>query len=320
MGYAVMKIQKIAQYLTNANYRFSVNDAHGLYKNMKDETYIKTKYYVRNGKRLDLVNPKTYTEKIQWLKLYDHRPIYTQLVDKIESKKVVAKMIGNCHIIPTLGTWNSFDDIDFESLPNQFVLKCSHDSGGIIICSDKKSFDIEKARKKINRSLCHNYYLQGREWPYKDVPHRILAEKYIVDNRVKEYDPNNAANGLIDFKFYCFNGEPRFLYVGFANIQNGEKHDQLSFFDFDWKPTPFYRIDHEPLPFIIDRPDNLDEMIEIARQLSSKIPFVRVDLYNIDGQILFSEMTFAPGSGFCPFCPEEWERKIGDWIVLPIDK
>ena len=231
------------------------------------------------------------------------------MVDKILVKDYVARVIGPEHIIPTLGTWDDPDEIDFSALPDQFVLKCNHNSGlGMCICKNKEELNISKLKKELKKGLKQNYYLLGREWPYKNVEHGIIAEKYMTDGSGTE---------LKDYKFYCFNGEPKFLYIGYANMRDGTKHDLLSFFDLNLDPTPFYRTDHEPLPFAVERPEKLDKMIEIARKLSNGIPFLRVDLYYIQEQIYFSELTFYPGSGYGPFSPPEWERKIGDMLILP---
>ncbi len=316
-GYSMSKWQKLRKVFADPSYRFQLFASNGLYNWMPDEEYLRRKFYAKLHKELDLQNPRTFSEKIQWLKIYDRNPIYSTMVDKYEVKEYVASIVGKQYVIPTFGVWEHFDDIDFESLPDSFVLKCTHDSGGNVIIQDKNKMELGETRKRINHSLKKNYYMQGREWPYKAVKPRIIAEQYLVDDNIKQLEIANNAGGLLDYKFYCFNGEPRFLYVGFANIKDGMKHDQLTFYNFDWQPTPFYRKDHDPLPFALEKPNNLDEMIDIAAKLSKDIPFVRVDLYNIDGRILFSEMTFAPGGGFGPFYPEEWERKLGDWIELP---
>ena len=288
-------------------------------KFIPDKLCVRILYRIYTHKKLNVDNPKTFSEKLQWLKLFDHNPCYTQLVDKYESKIIVGKLIGQEHIIPTLGVWDSFDEIPFDKLPNQFVLKCTHDSGGLIVCKDKKKFNIEEARKKIVACFKRNYYWAAREWPYKYIKPRIIVEEFKTDTHVlgnPALDKN--ADGLLDYKFYCFGGEPKFLYVAFANMKNGIKKDLLTFYDLEWKATPFYRLDHEPLPFTIEKPDKFEEMLDIARKLSKGIPFVRVDLYYLNNQVYFSEMTFTPGSGFGPFKPDEWERKLGDWIILPI--
>lgn len=287
-------------------------------KFIPDKLCVSILYRIHTHKRLNVDNPQTFSEKLQWLKLYDHNPRYTQLVDKYEGKIIVKSLIGEEHIIPTIGVWDRFEDIDFDSLPNQFVLKCTHDCGGLVVCKDKEKLDIEVARKKIVPCLKRNYYWAAREWPYKNVKPRIIAEEYKTDSHVIGNPAlDKSADGLLDYKFYCFNGEPKFLYVGFANMKNGIKKDLLSFLDLNWKPTPFYRLDHEPLPFEIEKPEKFDEMLEIARKLTTGIPFVRADMYYLDNQIYFSELTFSPGSGFGPFNPDEWERKMGDWIELP---
>ena len=283
-----------------------------------DKAFLKIYYWACVGKPLNINNPVLFSEKIQWLKLHDRNPQYTLLVDKYEAKKYVAHIIGEEHIIPTLGVWTSFDEIDFDTLPNQFVLKCTHDSGGLVICKDKGELDLNEAKSKISKCLKKNFYWSGREWPYKNVKPRIIAEQYMEDSNVRDNAQLSAStSGLLDYKFYCFDVEPKFLYVAFANIRNGIKKDMLSFFDLNWNTTKFYRKDHEQLPFKLEKPSKFEEMLDIAKKLSRGIPFVRVDLYLLNGNVYFSELTFHPGGGFGPFYPEEWERKIGDWITLP---
>lgn len=261
----------------------------GLAERIDDKTYISIKYRAHMGKKINWDNPTTFNEKLQWLKLYDRKPEYSVMVDKYEVKNYVANIIGEEHIIPTLGVWDKFDDIDFDALPNQFVLKCTHDSGGLVICRDKDSFDIEKAKKKINECLKKNFYYRSREWPYKHVKPQIIAEKYME---------SNDSDSLIDYKFYCFNGEAKFLYVSLANIRNGVKKDLITYYDLNWDNVPFGRLDHEAFPFLLAKPKEFEKMIRIANMLSKGIPFLRVDLYWINNQIYFSELTFAPGGGF----------------------
>lgn len=282
-----------------------------------DPIYIWLKYRMRTGKWLNLKNPSGFNEKLQWLKLHDRDPRYSVMADKAEVKKYVAECIGEEYVIPTFGVWDTFEDIDFSKLPEQFVLKCTHDSGGLVICKDKSQLDVESARKRIHKSLNTSYYWHAREWAYKDIKPRILAEQYIADPWAEQFlSQETNTEGLIDYKFYCFHGEPRFLYVAYANLVDGEKNDLLSFLDLDWNLAPFYRKDHEQIPVLPPKPDNLDEMIQIARKLSTDIPFVRVDLYSISGKIYFSELTFCPGGGFGLLSPEEWEKRIGDFIEL----
>lgn len=269
-----------------------------------DALFLRFKYRLKTGKRLDLKNPQRFNEKLQWLKLYNRQPEYTEMVDKAEVKKYVASIIGEEYVIPTLGVWSRFEDINFEELPNQFVLKCTHDSGGIVICKDKCKLDIEDARIKINRSLKMNFYLEGREYPYKNVKPRIIAEKYMVDESGIE---------LKDYKFFCFDGEAKCIQLDFGRYS----HHKRNLYSLDWKPLCFsfgYPSDYNTL---FDKPQNLESMVRIAEKLSEKIPHVRVDLYNINGRIYFGELTFYHGSGLERFDPDEWDFKFGGWIKLP---
>ena len=279
-------------------------------KNIADEKYIKLKFYATLGKRLNLESPKTFNEKLQWLKLHDRKPIYTDMVDKYEAKNHVADIIGEKYIIPTLGVWDSFDEIDFDSLPEQFVLKCTHDSGGLVICRDKKGLNKASAKAKIERSLKRDYYLTHREWPYKNVKRRIIAEKYLEQPCGADTD----VVGLTDYKFYCFNGKPKFLYVS----KGLENHNtaKISFLTLDWEFAPFKRSDFRGFDVLPEKPTKLSEMIEIATKLSKDIAFVRVDLYQVGENIYFSELTFSPCAGMMPFEPEHWDEKLGEWIDI----
>ncbi len=274
---------------------------------LPDKTYIKLKYYSRMGRFPDLKNPKTFNEKLQWLKLYNRRPEYTRMVDKYEAKKYVAEIIGEEYIIPTLGVWDKFDDIDFAALPDQFVLKCTHDSGGLVICRDKSKLDIDAARKKIEKCLKENYYWQGREWPYKNVKPRIIAEKFMVDE--SGYD-------LKDYKFLTFDGEIKMFFVE-RDRAKGHNGHTVDFFDADFNHIPM-TVDGYPYtdpPYY--KPENFDKMVEFASKLSSGIPHLRVDFYNVNGKIYFGEMTFFQASGTIHFSPESWDQTLGDWIKLP---
>lgn len=273
---------------------------------MSDEHYIRKRYKEIFNKEIDLDHPKTFNEKLQWLKLHDRKLQYTKMVDKYEAKNYVANNIGEEHIIPTIGIYEKFEDIDFNKLPNQFVIKCTHDSGGLVVCRDKSRLDLMSVKKKINKCLKRNYFWTGREWPYKDVVPKIMIEKYMHDNDQHE---------LVDYKFYCFNGEPKFLYVS----EGLEDHStaKISFFDLDFKMCDFGRIDFKRFTIAPKRPKEFQNMIRIARQLSKGISFLRVDLYEIHGKIYFGELTFTPNAGLMRFDPPEWDEKIGDILVLP---
>ena len=278
----------------------------GYYPKMSDEKYLKMRWKSTFGKELNLDAPITFNEKLQWLKLYDRNPAYTNMVDKYEAKRIVSRIIGEEYIIPTIGVWNSFDAIDFSKLPNQFVLKCTHDSHGIVICKDKSKLDINKARSIINRSLKRNYFFAGREWPYKNVKPRIIAEQYMEDTETLE---------LRDYKFFCFNGKVRALYIA-SDRQRDTKETKFDFYDDNYNHLPFTN-GHPNSENPIKKPINFDKMIELASALSHGIPHVRVDLYEVDGRVFFGELTFFHWSGFMPFSPEEWDYTFGNWLELP---
>ena len=269
---------------------------------LNDKKYVEILYHKKTKEKLNLNDPKTFNEKLQWLKLYDRNPEYTKMVDKYEGKEYVADIIGKEYVIPTLGVWEKFKDIDFEKLPNQFVLKCTHDSGSTIICKDKEKFDYKAAEKKINRALKINYYYLSREWPYKNIKPRIIAEKYMVDESKTE---------LKDYKFYCFDGVPRVVDV----CSNRSEKLQQSYFDMEWNKinvTEGGSIRNEN----ITKPTCFEEMKQIASKLSQGIRHVRIDLYEIENRVYFSEITFYSGTGLEDFEPKEFNRELGDMIVL----
>lgn len=287
---------------------------YGFMNLLSDKACLKLLWRMETGKRLNLENPKGFNEKLQWLKLYDRRPEYTTFVDKVLVREYVRNCIGEKYLVPLIGIYDNPDQIDFSLLPDQFVIKCNHNSGaGMCVCTDKTRLNIQDVKERLKKELQKNFYYEKREWPYKDVIPKLLCEQFLVDR-----NPLNTSGTLIDYKFHCFNGEPKFLYVGTDDISDGTKGElKLSFFDLDWKTPPFYRLDHEPIAVDVEKPEGFGEMIEVARKLSKGIPFVRVDLYWINNQVLFSEMTFYPGGGFGFFTPEEWELKLGEWITLP---
>jgi len=270
------------------------------------EKVIRRSFKERMGYEPNLENPITYSEKLQWLKLYDHNPLYTTLVDKYAVKQYVGERIGFEYIIKTLGVWDKFDKIDFASLPNQFVLKCTHDSGGLVICKDKTKLDIEAARKTINKCLKHNFYYSGFEWPYKNVKPRIIAEEYMEDTKTKE---------LRDYKFFCFDGKVKFLFIATERQKEGEDV-KFDFFDKDFNHLPFCQ-GHENAPILPEKPLRFEDMKVLAEKLSAGIPQVRVDLYEVDGCIYFGEMTFFHHGGWTRFDPEEWDTIFGKEIHLP---
>ncbi len=273
---------------------------------LPDDIYLKIFFRLYLQRKLDLKDPKSFNEKIQWLKLYDRQSRYTQMVCKCEAKEYVKQILGDEYIIPTLGVWEKVEDIDFNSLPNEFVLKCTHDSGGLVICKDKSKLDIAAAKKKLRKCLRTNYYTLSKEWAYKNVKRRIIAEKYMVDESGYE---------LKDYKFFCFDGEVKALFITTDRYVEGEE-TKLDFYDSDFNHLPFTK-GHPNAKNPPIKPANFDEMKALASKLSKGIPHVRIDLYNINGKIYFGEMTFASNSGFGPFDPEEWDYKFGSWINLP---
>uniref|UniRef100_UPI0040562FD9 ATP-grasp fold amidoligase family protein n=1 Tax=Acetatifactor sp. TaxID=1872090 RepID=UPI0040562FD9 len=257
------------------------------------------------GYPLNLSNPRTFNEKLQWLKLYDRNLEYIKKVDKYAVKNYVIEKIGEQYLIPTLGVWDTFEQISFDELPNQFVLKCTHDSGGIVICRDKSDFDIEAAKYRLSKSLKINYFWGNREWPYKNVKPRIIAEKYMEDS---------TGNDLIDYKVMCFNGEPKCTFV--CENRSSKEKFTITVYDTDWNIMPFER-EHPRRKQPGKRPSTYEEMMRLSKKLSENIPFVRVDFYEIQGKLYFGEMTFYPGAGFTPFKPYEWDIKLGEWLILP---
>lgn len=273
---------------------------------ISDSLYLKGFYRLFMGEKLDLKNPKTFNQKIQWLKLHNKDKRYTKMVDKYGAREIIKNELGEEYLIPLLGVWNKFDDIDFNKLPNQFVLKTTHDSGSIVVCTDKSRLNIKLARNKMNSALRNNYFYFGREYPYKNVPSRIICEQYIADGNFME---------LRDYKFYCFNGEPKILLIAsnrFADLK-------LDFYDMDLNLLPFTKGHYMHSNNIVTRIEALDSMIEIATKFSKGIPFLRVDLYYINSKIYFGEFTFHPEGGTGHFHPREWDKKLGDMIKLPFE-
>lgn len=278
-------------------------------KSLPDKIYLKLLYFFECGHVLNLVTPKKFTEKLQWLKLYNRNPLYTTLVDKFAVKKYVADIIGEEYIIPTLGVWEHPEDIDFESLPNKFVLKTTHGGGGngVIICNDKSIFDQKDAIRKLQRAIKSNIYLYYREWPYKDVPKRIIAEQYMED-----FGINTSC--LTDYKFFCFDGEPRYCQV----IKDRNTHETIDFFDMDWNHQEFVGLNPKAVHAkeIPVRPLNFEQMKLMARSLAVGETFSRVDLYEINNKAYFGEITLFPASGFGKFTPGKYDEILGRMLRL----
>lgn len=275
---------------------------------LPDKIYIKLLYYIQFGKKIDLKAPKTYNEKLQWLKLYDRNPLYVKLVDKYEVKNYIKKSLGNEYVVPTIGVYKKFEEIDFSKLPQKFVIKCTHDSGGIVICKDKDTLDIEEARKKIKKSLNNNYYYHGREWPYKNVEPRIIIEELLEDKKNTD---------LKDYKFFCFNGKVKMLFI--ASNRHGKGETYFDFFDEKYNHLNFTN-GHENAPVMPKKPKNFELMKELAEKVSKNLNHARIDFYEVNEKIYFGEITFFHWSGLVPYEPEEWDYIIGEWLQIPKER
>ena len=272
-----------------------------------DKVFIRVHFWLCVGYKLNLKYPRTFNEKLQWLKFDSlNHPEYTKMVDKVTAKDYVASIVGEKYIIPTLGIWNSVDEIDWDSLPNQFVVKSTNDSGGVIVCKDKSKLDIDSAKQKLKRLGGRDYTVISKEYPYKNVPHRFIAEEYMEDESGFE---------LKDYKIFCFDGKARFLFIATGRQQKDTRFD---FYDMELNHLPVLN-GHPNADIVPARPHNFEEMIVVAEKLSKGLPQVRVDLYNIRGKIYFGELTFFHWSGMVPFEPREWDYKFGEYINLPIE-
>ena len=272
-----------------------------------DKLYLRLEFKKKLGYLLNLKNPQTYNEKLQWLKLYDRNPLYTQLCDKYEVRKYISEKIGERYLIPLYGIWDKPSDIDFSLLPNQFVLKCTHDSGSVIICKDKTTINAEKVKKILKKKMRQNYYYPGREWPYKNIKPRIVAEQYMEDCTTQE---------LRDYKFFVFSSEVKALFIATERQKPGEDV-KFDFFDSNFKHLPF-RQGHENAKEIPDAPKCFEEMKFLAVKLSKGLTQVRIDFYEVNGRVYFGEMTFYHHGGWTPFVPKEWDYIFGEWISLPV--
>jgi len=275
-----------------------------IYTFLPDKMYMKIRYKERTGKKLNLKNPVSFNEKLQWLKVYNRNPQYTQLVDKYGVRQYVAEAVGEQYLKPLLGVWDKYSEIDFNKLPEQFVLKCTHDCGSVVICTDRESFDYSAAKTKITKKQKVNYFYKDREWPYKNVKPRIIAEKYIEDINV---------NDLWDYKIFCFDGIVKLIQVDYGFFTNHKRN----FYTPDWEYLEI-SIEHPTdRDFVIQKPANLEEMKIIASSLAKDHPFIRVDLFTVEGNILFGELTFYPDAGIGRYNPESFNYELGSWLNLP---
>ena len=298
-------IAKLKKYVFDKDYRFLINAALGKYDKTSDEKFLKRKFKAIMGKELDLENPKTFNEKLQWLKLNYREDILTVIVDKYAVRNYVKEKLGEEYLIPLVGVWEKSEDVDLKSLPNQFALKCNHNSGlGMYICKDKTKLDEKKVKEGLRKGLKQDYYLTGREWPYKNVPRKIICEQFMSD----------SSGGLVDYKFFCFNGYVDCVMVCLDRHLGDTK---FYFFDEKWELKRLnVRGKNAPEGFTLDKPSCMDKMFDIARELSKGFPFVRVDLYECNGKIYFGELTFFPDSGFDPNILPETDKYFGDMINL----
>lgn len=268
---------------------------------LSDKMYLRWLFRHNMGYKLNLDNPRTFSEKLQWLKLNDVHPEYTQMVDKVAAKEYVRRLIGEKYIIPTIGVWDRVEDIDWNSLPNEFVIKSSNDSGGVVVCKDKRELNIPLSVKKLKGLGGRDYTKYNKEYPYHDVPHRFIAEKLM------------GGGDLIDYKFFCFDGIPKFLFVATGRQKNDTRFD---FYDTNFNHLPVLN-GHPNADVWPTKPENFEEMLDVAKRLSTGIPHVRVDLYNINGKIYFGELTFFHWSGTTPFNPIDWDYTFGAYLKLP---
>lgn len=274
---------------------------------LPDQCYVKLYFRLNLHRRLNLRKPQYLNDKLQWMKFNYRFPLQTIVSDKYAVRDYVSDRIGNEYLIPLLGVWDKFEDIDFNKLPNQFVLKCNHDSGGLAICKDKNEFNIAEAKKKIVKSLKSNFYWIGREYQYKNIIPKIICEEFITENgQVPE-----------DYKIYCFNGEPDAILVCKGRFAEGSHRAQYYYYDHNWRFLPYNKGDDQERDPRVKKPKNLDKMLEIARELSKDFIFARIDLYNIDGKIYFGEITLSPNSGFDPDITLETDEMFGEKLQIP---
>ncbi len=300
-------MNKVIKYIKNPDKFLLSLINKGYFKMLPDSLYLKLKYRLIMGERLNLKKPITFNEKMQWLKLHDRNPLYTLLADKYESKNYVSKIVGESYVIPLLGVYDNFESIDFSSLPNKFVIKPTHTSGDVIICKDKQNLDYNRMQEIANGWLKKDYYKCNREWPYKNINRKIIVEEFL------------GSGALIDYRIWCFNGKAKYIYQYINEApDDGSKPEptHCNIYDTDWRLVPFHQA-FKPTQKKYKKPDYIDTMIELAEKLSNKIPFLRVDYYYVDNRIYIGELTFFPGAGLSKFHPNEYDKIVGDMIFLP---
>ena len=299
-------MSKIRTFIENPQYFITSPAAKGWLNWVPDSLYLKVLYRVIMGRKLNLKNPKEYNEKLQWLKLNDRKPEYSTMVDKYEVRGYIEDLLGDKYLIPCLGIYDSVDDIDIDALPDRFVLKCTHDSGSVEICKDKSSFDIEGARHRLSQAMKRNYYATYREWPYKYVKPRIIAEGYLEGD----------GGDLKDYKVMCFNGEAKIIEVHENRFVEGKVHTQ-TFYDREWNIVPLTQVETVTVDRPGERPRQLDEILRLSELIAKDMYHARIDWYIEGDKIYFGEITFFDGSGFESFSTPEMERMLGDMINLP---
>lgn len=290
------------------DYRNVILAGKGFYRWMPDEHYLKLLFRAKMKRPLSLENPRTFNEKLQWLKLYDRRMEYTVMADKYRVREYIAKKIGGNYLVPLLGVWEDPDDIDFSKLPNQFVLKCNHNSGyGMCICREKEQLDYSRVRKQLKEGQKEDYYQKYREWPYKNIERKVIAEKYLMDR--------DQPDGIVDYKVHNFNGVPKVILVCKNRFRTGGMTED--FFDSTWKHLQLSRKNYQNAEECPAKPQKLGQMLELACALSENVPFLRTDFYEVEGKLYFGELTFFPAAGMEAFVPQEWDEIMGEWLVLP---
>ena len=297
---------KVERFKKNPSYYIKLIVFKSFSRYLTDKKFLKIYYHLRTGRKLNLDNPQTFSEKIQWLKLYDRNPVYTVMADKYKSKDYIGNIIGMEHIVPLIDVWDNANKINFDSLPNKFVLKCNHDSRSWVFCDDKNELNIHKVKKFLNKKLKTNHYMKSREWSYKNIDRKIIAEKYIEDPKDK-----SGYIGLTDYKFFCTNGVARIMFI----THDIDENSTFDAFDMNFNHLDMFKIFNEPVQ--PKKPKCFDDMRLAAEKISKGIPFVRVDFYIVNNQYYFGEMTFYPLSGFLPPSTSKWDSIIGEWIKLP---